>query len=184
MNKLFAITVVLFSNNVSIAARDTVVPDNLLRAIRQVETSNQKSPSRGDNGKALDLNMLKQSIAEIETSSGMNNKPRFEPNFLKKYGNNGLMPKLRNLYGDKAASSSYGQYQIMLVVAWENGFEFSPDELSKDVNNEKVYNKIISKIITKVGNDLIKIGQKYNGSKTYGEKLKKIYERRKSSKVS
>lgn len=53
MHKLFALTTVLISTNVSLAARDTIVSDSLLQAIRQVETSNQKSPPRGDNGKAI-----------------------------------------------------------------------------------------------------------------------------------
>lgn len=102
----------------------------------------------------------------MESSNGKNIGPRYEPGFLRKYGNSGIMPKLRRLYGDKAASSSYGKYQIMLCVAWENGFELNPEDLAKESNNERVYTVLIGKYIRKYGDkqgSLPFIFKAYNG---------------------
>lgn len=131
-------------------------------------------------GPPINRDALRQAVAEIESSNGKNIGPRYEPGFYKRYGKKGLMPMLIAKYGKKPASSSYGKYQIMLVVAWEHKFELDPADLAEESNNTKVYNAIAEKIIAKVGDDemnVVKFGQHYNGSREYGNKLVAMYEK-------
>ena len=128
----------------------------------------------------IDVEALKYSIAMMESSNGKNIGPRFEPGFLRRYGNKGIMPKLRRLFGDEAASSSYGKYQIMLCVSWENGFQFTPEDLAKEDNNEIVFMIIINKYIRKYGNNngsLPFIYKAYNGggNENYTKRAINIY---------
>jgi hypothetical protein len=129
-------------------------------------------------GQPINREALSRAIAEIESSNGKNIGPRYEPGFYQKYKKKGMMPDLIMRFGKKPAASSYGKYQIMLVVAWEYGFKFTPDELADEVNNTKVHNAIVDRIISKTGDDegfIEKIGQRYNGSVAYGKKLKETY---------
>lgn len=130
---------------------------------------------------SINKDALAYAIAQVESSGGSNIKARFEPGFLKRYGNSGLMPELRKRFGDRDAASSYGRYQIMLVVSWENNYKFTPAELSQDDNNRKVYDKIVSKLISKYGDDESNLSQiclRYNGGadKSYPIKVRKYYD--------
>lgn len=139
-----------------------------------------KSHAVDPSGVTINREALRRAVAEIESSNGVNIGPRYEPAFYAKYKKKGMMPKLIMKFGKKPPASSYGKYQIMLVVAWEYGFEFTPDELADETNNTTVYNAIAEKIISKVGDDEVYIkdfGKRYNGSAAYGEKLKEMYGR-------
>lgn len=113
---------------------------------------------------------LLKSVAMMESSGGKNKEPVFEPGFLRKYGNKGIMPKLRKQFGDKDAASSFGKYQILLCTATEYGFNYTPQELQEDKNNERVAIKILATLISKQQADeerydiLSAIYGRYNGS--------------------
>lgn len=132
----------------------------------------------------IDFDILLKTIRVMESSDGINCGPRFEPKFLEKYGNSGNMPKLRKLYGDKAASSSWGKYQIMLSTA-NMYFDISPTELSKSENNEKIAEFLIKKYIKEIGDkesSLTKIFVRWNGGSEYAIKALSVYYNLRSKK--
>lgn len=114
----------------------------------------------------------------MESSSGKNIGPRYEKTFEKRYSKTAIFKECANKHGARSTASSFGEFQIILMVAWENGFKESPEWLANPVNNRVVYDHIIKKIAKKVGSkvdDLVEIGKRYNGSKKYGEKLIQLY---------
>jgi len=132
----------------------------------------------------IDLTILMHTIRIMESSDGQNCISRYEPSFLENYGDKSFMPYLRDLYGDKPAASSYGCYQIMLCVAWENEWRYSPEELSESENNERVAKDILRKYIKKYRNkesSLWKVFVRWNGSHTYAEKAIAIYNKLKDN---
>ena len=116
-----------------------------------------------------DIDKIMNVIHQLESSGGINTKARFEPEFLKNYGNKGLMPILRKRYGDKAAASSYGPYQVMLLKAWEMGFKISPEELANPEINKKVAESIVKNYLNK-GYKPWQIFKRYNGGSEYADK--------------
>jgi hypothetical protein len=128
----------------------------------------------------INLNRLLAIIKQMESSGGVNCEPRFEPNFLRKYGDKGIMPELRRLFGDEAAASSYGPYQIMLCVAWENDFRYSPEQLANPENNQVVAEFLIGKYAEQyvnlpVRDRVWKIAKRYNGGNGYADKVQSMY---------
>lgn len=135
---------------------------------RNEEVSTTQEPQ--DNN----MNKIMHAIHMMESSGGINNKPRFEPGFLRQYGNKGMMPQLRKQFGDQAAASSYGPYQIMLVKAWEMGFKYSPQELSDPAKNKQVAEAIVQKYLDQ-GLSVRDIFKRYNGADSYADRALKIY---------
>ena len=126
----------------------------------------------------LNIDALIYSIYQVESSGGINPARRFEPDFLEKYGERGLMPKLRRLYGDKAAASSYGNFQITLLKASEVMGIVSPEQLEDPKYNKLVAKTILNQYINKHGSYFIslnKIYTRWNGSKKYYKKAIKYY---------
>lgn len=128
---------------------------------------------------SIDLDRVLWVIKQLESSGGKNCKPRFEPEFLKRYGTSGNMPELRKLYGDQDAASSFGPYQIMLSTA--NEYEdISPQELAKPVNNERIARQIVEKYFNQYkdqDNHLWMIFKRYNGGDQYANRGVEIYDR-------
>jgi len=141
--------------------------------IATINSAEQISPIEKDNND--DLNKIMEVIHQMESSGGINTQARFEPEFLKNYGNKGLMPTLRKMYGDKAAASSYGPYQVMLLKAWEMGFKISPEELAQKETNRKVAESIVKQYYSK-GYSPWQIFKRYNGGDKYANKAIKLYE--------
>jgi len=128
----------------------------------------------------VDIARMLDIIYQLESSSGANCEARFEPGFLARYGNNPPMPKLRRLFGDKAAASSYSCYQIMICTAWTHDFRYSPEQLSNESNAKIVAEYLIQLYATKYSDLLIrdrihKIFKRYNGSDEYAIKASKLY---------
>ena len=129
---------------------------------------------------ALDTNKLMNIILQMESSGGVNCEARFEPGFLARYGNNPPMPELRRLFGDEAAASSYGCYQIMLCVAWENDFRYTPERLANTENNKVVAEFLIGKYEAEcvdypIRDQVWKIAKRYNGGDDYADKVTSLY---------
>jgi hypothetical protein len=140
----------------------------------------QKTPKPKNNPKietqpktSFDINKILKTIKMMESSGGINSKPRFEPGFLERYRNTDIMQYLISKYGEKNAASSFGPYQIMLLKSHEMGFPFSPEELSDPANNEMVAKKIVESYIAKKL-DLKNIFKRYNGG---GEKAERYAEK-------
>ncbi len=121
----------------------------------------------------FDINKILKTIKFMESSGGINSKPRFEPDFLERYRNTDIMQYLISKYGEKDAASSFGPYQIMLLKSHEMGFPFSPKELSDPANNEMVAKKIVESYIAKKL-DLKNIFKRYNGG---GDKAERYAEK-------
>lgn len=121
---------------------------------------------------------IMQTLYLMESDEGRNTKSRFEKKFLEKYREKGMMPELIQQYGERAAASSYGDYQIMLVVAWERGFKVSPEQLEFPTLNKKVAEAQVNYIISKVGYNPEAIFRRYNGggSPVYIEKAMIYYD--------
>lgn len=116
-------------------------------------------------------------IRVMESSDGLNNKPRFEPEFLRKYKNKGIMPILIEKYGAKNAASSFGNYQILLVTANElyKTTDISPEGLSNPYINEMVAMKFVNKWMVQYKGDVKKLFLRYNGSHDYANRAYEIY---------
>lgn len=128
----------------------------------------------------IDMDKLLFAIKQMESSGGINCKSRFEPNFLARYGNNPPMPELRRLFGDEAAASSYGPWQIMICVAWENDFRYSPEQLANPENNRVVAEFLIGKYAEQyvhlpVRDRVWKTAKRYNGGDDYADKVQNLY---------
>lgn len=129
---------------------------------------------------SIDRERLAMAIRHVESSDGTNCAARFEPGFLKKYGAKHPMPELRKLYGDQAAASSYGPYQIMICRAWELGFKESPEWLAVPENNKLVFDKLLDKSIRRYGDRseepvIKRIAGRYNGSGETGRYAQKVW---------
>jgi hypothetical protein len=145
-------------------------------------TRNKTGQNISLRDQALSLRKIKLAFAHIESNDGKNVGPRFEKTFLKKYKNLGHMPELIKKFGSKAAASSYGKYQIMLEKAWELGYRVTPEELSRDETNERVFLVIVHGLMKKYGNtesSLWNIARSYNGTgpaaEKYAQKLSDFY---------
>lgn len=119
--------------------------------------------------------IIMDSIYEMESSRGANCSARFEPGFLRRYGDKGNMPMLRKKFGDRDAASSWGPYQIMLCVAYENRFKGCPSELAQDDTNKAVAWTIVHKLCVKHRYDPYKVFKAYNGADSYAVKGMKLY---------
>lgn len=154
------------------------------------------APSKTEQGKTpsveknTEMDAIMHAIHMMESSGGVNNKPRYEPAFEKNYVEKCLTNKnyqtpqyqfardLVKAHGKKAAATSYGPYQVMLFEAWQLGFRVSPAELSDPAINKKVataYVKSRSK-----GKSAYDTFLKYNGSPDYADKAMKYYEQYKA----
>lgn len=109
-------------------------------------------------------------IYTMESSRGINCTPRYEAGFLKKYGNSGKMSELRKRFSDKEAASSYGPYQIMLVVAYEHGFKGTPRELSNATVNQALAWTVVSHLRKRHRGDTRAVFKAYNGSDRYADR--------------
>lgn len=139
---------------------------------------NKTPPKTSPANSNAEINRIMDVIHQMESSGGINTKARFEPEFLKNYGDKGLMPTLRKRYGDKAAASSYGPYQVMLLKAWEMGFKISPEELANPETNRKVAESIVMSYFKK-GYKPWQIFKKYNGGDGYADKAMNLLNRSK-----
>ena len=139
---------------------------------------NKTPPKTSPTNNNVEINRIMNVIHQMESSGGVNTKARFEPEFLKNYGDKGLMPTLRKRYGDKAAASSYGPYQVMLLKAWEMGFKISPEELANPETNRKVAESIVRSYLKK-GYKPWQIFKKYNGGEEYANKAMNLLNRSK-----
>ncbi len=129
---------------------------------------------------SINRERLAEAICQVESSGGTNTASRFEPDFLKKYKAKGFMPELITKYGEHAAASSYGPYQIMLVRAWELGYKVSPTELAEPICNRQVYDANISRIIARFGDSgteavVKRVAGRYNGSGETGRYAQKVW---------
>lgn len=109
-------------------------------------------------------------LRHFESSDGYNCTPRYEEKFLMRHRNSIVMKRLIAEYGERDAASSFGPYQVMLVVAWERGFKNSPDWLQVYNNNEMVAIAQLNWIESQVGDNLFKIFLRWNGSVNYANK--------------
>lgn len=145
-------------------------PEKATPPINNSQTPPKDSPANGN----AEINRIMDVIHQMESSGGINTKARFEPDFLKNYGDKGLMPTLRKRYGDKAAASSYGPYQVMLLKAWEMGFKISPEELADPATNRKVAESIVMSYFKK-GYKPWQIFKRYNGGDGYADKAMNLF---------
>lgn len=125
-----------------------------------------------------------------ESSGGVNNKPRYEPGFHKRYikkctvgsfKNDPLYKFARDLvaqHGEKAAATSYGPYQIMLFKAWEKGFRVSPEELSDPATSRKIAEAIVRPLYNKNKENVWNIFKAYNGADEYADDAMEIYQKK------
>lgn len=142
----------------------------------QPQTATKTQPAKTSPTKNhADLDRIMNVIHQLESSGGINSKARFEPEFLKNYGDKGLMPTLRKRYGDKAAASSYGPYQVMLLKAWEMGFKVSPEELADPETNRKVAESIVVSYLDK-GYKPWQVFKRYNGGDEYADRAINLLE--------
>ena len=137
----------------------------------------------------VDIPALTYAILYKESSLGTNTKSRYEPGFQQKYGptyrnwgwEKDFMQKIKsdNYKGAmKQFYSSYGPYQLMLPVAWELGFKVTPEELADKEVNRKVFVKFLKRRALNKTDDIVRIGDIYNGGKNkqYGLTLKNLYD--------
>lgn len=126
----------------------------------------------------IDFDRLCDTILIMESSGGINCEARFEPRFLKNYGDKGNMPELRQKYGDEAAASSYGCFQIMLSTA-NQFFSLSPEQLADPVQNRIVAEYLLHRYMNRYGSRkaaLWNIFKRWNGGSDYADKALSIYE--------
>lgn len=116
-------------------------------------------------------------IRIMESSNGHNCKRRFEPNFLERYRNQGIMPALIDKFGETDAASSYGCYQIMICSAYDQGFRGTPEELENPFTNELMAIIIVNKWYQRYDGDVWKIFKRYNGSSVYADRAYIIYKK-------
>ena len=102
--------------------------------------------------KAIDVTKLMVAIKAVESSGGVNHKPRHEPkveHHLRETFRK-LTPNLQNAikkYGFSKVASSYGDYQVMASTAYEMGFQGSPEQLAEPSTNLKYATKLVEKAI-------------------------------------
>lgn len=113
----------------------------------------------------------------MESSNGLNCQPRYEPDFEERYSDSDIFKKACTKNSSRDVSSSWGCYQVMLMVAWENGYELTGNQLED--KSEEVCRHIISKYIKKYGTNedlqIWKIFKRYNGGSKYADKALKYY---------
>ncbi len=118
-------------------------------------------------------------IRVMESSNGLNCKPRYEKSFLKRYGDQGIMPELREKYGDRTAASSFGCYQILLCKANEvlKTTDLAPEDLENPWVNEVIAITIVDQYYTKCKGNLRQVFLKWNGSSAYDDRALRLMEK-------
>jgi hypothetical protein len=135
--------------------------------------------------KSLEFRAIMHAIHMMESSGGVNTKPRYEPGFERRYVQKCLTDPaykgskydfardLVKKHGKKAAATSYGPYQILLFESWQLGYRFSPEELANPAINKAVAEMYVKiKCKDKSAYDTF---VKYNGSRSYADKAMKHY---------
>lgn len=112
-----------------------------------------------------DKKALLQAIAQVESSYGVNNIPRFEPSYYIDGYYYKVSTEVQNYvskYG-KHASCSYSSFQIMFPTACELGYTGTPQDLGKDeIAIQWVIKFINNRILRKKPQGLEDIFDAYN----------------------
>lgn len=135
--------------------------------------------------KNIEFDAIMYAIHMMESSGGVNTKPRYEPGFEKRYVQKCLTDPdykgskydfardLVKKHGKKAAATSYGPYQVLLFEAWQLGYRVSPTELANPAINRKVAEAYVKTRCK--GKNAYDTFVKYNGSSKYAQKAMKYY---------